>query len=212
MINLLKLYALPAVALCMCLGGAGCKTHPTTNPLSAGYEEVSHPYHTLIDEPPPPRVSLQYRDAQGVVTPIWPAVYGGDEVIHDKTIIFVAQKAYMDPDRVTHPRLFAANAPDLPLDLTDEVLWRWSQVNHRNFPQTLRQFEMITPAEAKGGLQLNLEFWGQDTLGSESADWPPESSLWLSWEQVADIMRAVKTKGVMEKDLRWHTPHIGEKY
>jgi hypothetical protein len=29
---------------------------------------------------------------------------------------------------------------------------------------------------------------------------------------VSDILRAVKTKGVVEKDLRWHTPYIGEKF
>ena len=34
--------------------------------------------------------------------------------------------------------------------------------------------------------------------------------LQLDWNQVAEIMRAVKTKGVWQNDLRWHTPYTGE--
>jgi len=191
---------------------AGCQTHTTVVPLKNGYEEVSHPHHTLIDEPEPPRISFQHRGADGVVTPIWPSLYGVNDVIKGDLAIFVAEKAALEPARVTHPRLFAVRPPELPLDITDEVLWRWSQANGKDFAKTLQKLALVTPEEKKGGLELRLEFWTPTTWAAEREDWPEQSSLQLGWRQVDEIMQRLKTKGVMEKDLRWHTSYIGEKF
>jgi hypothetical protein len=195
------------------LAGAGCKTHTTVLPLSNGYEEVSHPHHTLIDDPDPPRISLQHRGADGKLTRIWPSLYGiDDDVIHGDLAIFVAEKAYVEPDRETRPRLFGARAPDLPLDLTDEVLWRWTKANGRDFGKALGRLTQIIPVEKNGGLELSFQFWSNTEFGQEREDWPDNSTLQLSWEQIEQILRAVKAKGVIEKDLRWHSRYIGEKF
>ena len=146
------------------------------------------------------------------MTPIWPSLYGVNEVIRGDLAIFVAEKAAIDPERVTHPRLFAVRCPELPLDLTDEVLWRWSQANGKDFKKTLQKFAMVTPEEKNGGLEVRLEFLAPSDYALERDDWPDQSSLQLDWPQVDEIMLRVKTKGVAEKDLRWHTAYIGEKY
>lgn len=215
---------------------AGCQTHTTVVPLKNGYEEVLHPHHTLIDEPPPPRISFQYRDRNNVVTPIWPSLYGANNVIKGDLAIFVAEKAAIEPERVTHPRLFAVRSPVapldstdktlvvlphgevggfgpvVPLDITDEVLWRWSQANGKDFKTTLEKFAMVTPEENNGGLELHLEFLTPSDYALARDDWPDQGSLQLDWRQVDEIISRVKTKGVMEKDLRWHTAYIGERY
>jgi hypothetical protein len=194
------------------LGLAGCQTHSITTPLSGGYEEVSHPHHALIDEPEPPRFSFQHRAADGTVTKIWPSLYGVQEVIHGPLALFVGDRGYFEPERTTRPRLFAVAAPALPLDLTDEVLWRWSQSNHKDMNKTLARFAMITPKEKNGGLQLRLEFTTDNPWLGTDKDWPLVSELQLDWNQVGEMVRAVKTKGAEQKDLRWHTPYIGEKF
>jgi hypothetical protein len=194
------------------LGLAGCQTHKTVAPVSHGYEEVSHPHHALIDEPEPPRISFQHRDADGKTTPIWPSLYGVNEVVKGDLAIFVGDKAFLEPERVTHPRLFAVKSPELPLDITDEVLWRWAKANGKDFGKTLAKFTLVTPAEKNGRLELRLEFSPENKWSGDKEDWPDKSALQLDWNQVAEILRAVKTKGVVEKDLRWHTPYIGEKF
>jgi hypothetical protein len=194
------------------LAWAGCKTHTTVVPLSHGYEEVSHPHHTLIDEPEPPRISFQYRGSNNVVTQIWPSLYGVSDVIKGDLAIFVAEKAAVDPERVTHPRLFAVRAPAMPLDITDEVLWRWSRANAKELTKTFQKFAMVTPAEKDGQLDLQFEFSIPNAWRAERDDWPDTGSLQLDWSQVDDIIRAVKAKGALEKDLRWHAPFIGEKF
>lgn len=210
--NLSNYFAALALAL-VSLAEIGCQTHTTVLPLTNGYEEVSHPHHTLIDEPEPPRISFQYRAADGTLTRIWPSLYGfDDDVIKGDLAIFVAEKAYVNPDRETHPRLFAVRAPELPLDLTDEVLWRWTQANHKDFGKALPRLTQVIPVEKNGGLELRFDFWTQIAFGQEPEDWPDSSTLQLSWNQVEEIIRAVKTKGVIEKDLRWHSRYIGEKY
>jgi hypothetical protein len=179
--------------------------------LGDGYEEVSHPHHALIDEPEPPRIALQYRGADGVVTPIWPSLYGVNDVVKGGLALFVGEKAYVQPDRVTHPRLFAVRSPALPLDITDEVLRRWAQANGRDVNQARQKITLISPEEADGGVAVHLEFWTGDPWVSGQPTWPEQSSLRLDWRQVEDIMRTVKAKGSEQTDLRWHTAYIGER-
>jgi len=205
-------FAIRGGLLLLTLAGAGCKTHTTIVPLKHGYEEVSHPYHTLIDEPAPPRISFQYRGTNNVVTPIWPSLYGVNDIIHGELAIFVAEKAALDPARITHPRLFAVRSPELPLDITDEVLWRWSHANGKSFPKTLEKLAMVTPEERNDGIELRLDFWPQGSWSAEREDWPEQGSLQLDWRQIDEIMGRVKTKGVIEKDLRWHSAYIGEQF
>ena len=129
--------------LALALLGLGVSRLPdpqTVAPVGHGYEEVSHPHRAFLDEPEPPRVAFQHRATDGKITPIWPSLYGVNEVIKGDLAIFVGDKAYVEPERVTHPRLFAVISPALPLDITEEVLWRWSKANGKNFARTMCQF------------------------------------------------------------------------
>jgi hypothetical protein len=98
--------------------------------------------------------------------------------------------------------LFAVRSPALPLDITDEVLWRWSKATGKDFAKTVDRFSMVTPAEKNGQLELQLEFW------TEEKDWPDKSTFQLDWKQMSDIMREVKGKGALRADPRWGTPYI----
>jgi hypothetical protein len=189
----------------LCAGLAGCTTPNPAMPLGGGYEEKGHPNRSSSD-PADTRVSLQYRAPDGKIIHIWPSLYGVGEIIKGDVAIFVGDKAYAEPDadipRGTKPRLFAVRSPALPLDITDEVLWQWSKKSGKDFAKALDRFEMLTPAEKNGHLELQLEFW------TEEKDWPDTSTLQLDWNQVFDIMREVKEQGVMRQDLRWGTPYI----
>jgi hypothetical protein len=131
---------------------------------------------------------------------------GVSEVIKGDVAIFVGDKAYVSPDpddpRGTKPRLFAVRSPALPLDITDEVLSQWSKKSGKDFAKAWDRFSMVSPEEKNGQLELRLEFWTQER------DWPDKTTLQLDWNQVSDIMREVKEKGVVHKDLRWGTPFI----
>jgi hypothetical protein len=196
----------------LCLGLAGCQTQKSTAPVGGGYSEVTRTKRAFLDEPELPRISLEHRGADGKTILVWPALYGASEVIKGELAIFVGDKAFVEPEKVTHPRLFAVTPPGLPLDITDEVLWRWSKMNGKKFAAAMEKFSTVVPEEKNGKLELHLEFWSDDKLVSEEKDWPEQSDLQLEWSQVSEIMRAVKTKGVEQKDLRWHTPYIGEKF
>jgi hypothetical protein len=191
---------------------AGCQTHKSVMPVGEGYEEVSHPTRNFImlDEPTPPRISFQYRSADSTVAPIWSSLYGAGEVIHDGLAIFVGDKAYIESDRVTHPRLFAVKSPALPLDITDEALRDWSQAAGKDFNTARDRLTVITPEENNDHLELHFEFSAPDELSGPD-NWPKQSALRLDWSQVDAMVQAVKTKGFEQKDLHWKTPYIGEK-
>ncbi len=188
-------------------GLAGCVSHhPVVAPLGNGYEEVYHPTHASASQPELMRISFQYRAPDGKITLIWPSLYGVGEVVKGEVAIFVGDKAYVssDPDdpRGMKPRLFAVQSPALPLDITDEVLWRWSKVTGKDFAKALDRFSMVHPQGKQSGLELQLVFWTQEK------DWPDKTTVELDWSQVSNIMREVKEKGAVHKDLRWGTPYI----
>jgi hypothetical protein len=190
----------------LCAGLAGCVSHPQVTPVGGRYEEAAYPTRASRSQPELMRTSFQYRAPDGKTTLIWPSLYGVGEVIKGDVAIFVGDKAYIssDPDdpRGMKPRLFAVRSPALPLDITDEVLWRWSQATGKDFGKAMQLFNMVTPVEKNGQLELQLEFWTQER------DWPDNITQHLAWNQVSDIMREVQAKGKMHKDLRWGTPYI----
>lgn len=204
---------IPHAALTLlCLGLTGCQTHKSIAPLSHGYEEVKHAAHPFLTGNQTPRISFEYRTADDKTILVWPSLYGVKEIVTDDRAIFVGDTAYVDADsnKSLRPRLFAVKAPALPLDITDEILWRWAKANGKNFTKTLNNFNLIIPEEKNGQLELHLEFSQGGYLQDDN--WPDTSDLQLSWQQVLDIMRSVEKKGVPEKDLRWQTPYIGEKF
>jgi len=188
-------------------------THSSTIPLSGGYEEVSHPHMGFLDEPPPPTVSFQHRDASNQVTQVWPSLYGVNEVIKGDLAIFVGDRAYVDPDRATHPRLFAVKAPGLPLDITDEVVLRWAKATGHNPKLAMRQFTLATPVENDDRIDIRLDFEAGDKWSSgRTLDWPDQATISMDWSQIDEIMKIVKAKGVTDTDLHWHTPYIHERF
>jgi hypothetical protein len=186
---------------------AGCSSTALVAPLSSGYEEVTHSRRSMKDSADT-RISLQYRAPDGRTLHLWPSLYGVNEVIQGDVAMFVGDLTCEHPDsdtpRTIEPRLFAVKAPGLPLDITDEILWRWSQAEGKDFTQARQRFSLVTPEEKAGRLELHLEFWANEK------DWPDKSMLQLDWGQVSDIMREVKTKGTVRKDMRWGTTYIGK--
>ncbi|MGP8020522.1 MAG: hypothetical protein ACLPRE_05985 [Limisphaerales bacterium] len=172
--------------------------------MSGGYEETIHPVKSM--DPADARVSLDYRGPDGRTILVWPSLYGTDAVIKGDVAFFVGDKAYVssDPDdpRGTKPRLFAAQPPGPPLDITDEMLWYWSKASGKDFTKAMQLLNLATPVANGNHLDVQLEFWVNEN------GWPDNSTLQLDWNQVSEIMRTVKVKGKVRKDLRWGTPYI----
>jgi hypothetical protein len=195
----------------LCVGLTGCQTHKAFVHLENGYEEVKHPKHTFLSQGAPPRISFEFQGADDKAILIWPSLYGVKEVVKNDLAIFVGDKAAIDDgSKEIHARLFAVKSPELPLDITDEILWRWSKANGKAFSKTLQRFNLVTPQEVNGQLELHLDFLPGDYLSDD--DWPDAGDLQLNWQQVSEIMRSVQKRGILENDLRWHTPYIGEKF
>jgi hypothetical protein len=115
-------------------------------------------------------------------------------------------RPYVSPDpddpRGIKPRLFAVQPPGRPLDITDEVLWCWSKATGKDFGKAVQLLTLATPVEMNNQLGVHLEFW----MGGNG--WPDHSTLQLDWNQVSEIMRTVREKGTVRKDLRWGTPYL----
>jgi len=195
----------------LCLILTGCQSDKHVTRLGSGYEEVVHPRFAMPGDEATTRVSLQHRNAAGKVALIWPALSGPNEIIRSNLVLFVGDKALTEPEILIRPRLFAVEAPALPLDITDELVWRWAKANGKDFSFAMDRLILITPTENNYGVNAHLEFVLADGLTADK-DLPDKSDLQLTWSQVATLIQAVKTKGVVEKDLRWKTPYIGERY
>jgi hypothetical protein len=201
--------AAPLALALLCLVFTGCQTHKSTADLGGGYEEINHPSHTFLADSKPPRVSFEYKDSDGKTITVWPSLYSFNEVVNGDVAVFVAEKAYLsDGTPAIHPRLFAVRSPEVPLDITDDVLWLWSKANSRDLTKTFNRYNVAIPSEKNGELNVHLEFSSGGYLTDD--DFPDTGELQLDWKQVSKIMQAVKRRGTLQKDLRWHTSYIGE--
>jgi len=189
------------VLLCLCLTGCASRS---VEPLGSGYEEVTYTRNS-ISEPSAHQIALQYRDANGKQTMVWPSLYGVKEVIKGDVAIFVGNIAdeppLADEPRGTMPRLFAVRGAGPPLDITKEVLWHWSQKPEKNFGETLEAATASVIDERGDVLEFNFAIWPNT-----------RATIPLSWNQISDIMREVKEKGVVKKDRVLGTSYIQEEF
>ena len=183
------------------LGVAGCASNKdTATPLGHGYEEVAHAGHGSF------RVSLEYLETADKPLMIWPSLYSVDEVVHGSVAVFAGDVPFVGKGgRGMHPRLFAVQAPALPVDITDTVLWNWAKSAHKDFNLALENFSLATPVEKDGRLELQLDFWSE-----EGSKWPDKGAITLDWNQVNGMLLQAKQRGALIKDPRWHTPYVGE--
>jgi len=197
-------------AVLICVGLTGCQSHKIVTPIANGYEETPHRSHAFMQKAQT-WTSLDYRESADKSTEVWPSISTDNLVIKGDLAVFVGDKAFVTPDKVTRPRLFAVKAPDLAIDISDEVLHRWCVANGKSFGQAADNLIQLSIEEKPDGLVIHLEFYTSGLLG-ENKDWPDASDVNLNWPQIKDVMTHVKARGIPKKDLRWGTPYIGEKF
>lgn len=188
-----------------CVGLTGCMSS-SVEQLGNGYYEVTY-IRSSFSEPEAHRITLQYSLGQSQRrTMVWPDTMG----IHAKNgiAVFQAHKASETPDpnnrRATESRLFAVRAPDPPLDITDEVLWRWSKKSGEDFAKIVKTASISYVIKKGDGVEAHFDFFNPPDW--QSLDVP------MDWNQVSEVMREVKEKGIMRKDRVWHYSYIQNEF
>lgn len=184
--------------LAVSLAGCHLPRNDGFEPLSNGYGEVTYSRGYIHRSH---RIELQYRDEKGKRVVIWPALRSSP-VIEGDTAVFVGLRApwQAEPDPSwagTGPRLFAVKSPGPVLDITTEVLYRWSQESGQDFATLLRTAQVGVSGKEGDGVGV---LFGAPTI-----------RVHLDWTQVSDIMREVKAQGVERKDPVWNTTYIESK-
>jgi len=124
---------------------------------------------------------------------VWPSVEAGPIIKGNVAIIIALMGNHQT-------RLFAVEAPSLPLDITDEVLTLGAKERGKILSQIPKSATIATLKETSG---INF--------GVAFVDWTDRDAK-LSWNQITDIMREVKEKGIERKDLRWGTSYIEKEF
>ncbi len=179
--------ALATAAAALCFVLTGCGPSASVTPLGNDYDEVTYT-RTSFSEPESHQITLQRRKPGGGRKMIW--AYIDNPVINEDVAVFAARVDY-------NPRLFAVKGLETPLDITDEVFWRWSIESGHDFADVFKAASIydFTLKSKEGKLCFEFGIW---TNGNSCA--VPVN---LSWPQVSDIMREVKEKGALQKTLVW---------
>ena len=188
----------------VCYLGSGCGSSERVTPLNDGFELAEHTPPNILMEPGHSISELRYRDSKGKPTVIWK--YLDSKVFQkDGISVFSAQKYYLwdglDKRWGEESRIFAIKATELPVDISTEIIGRWAQESERNVKTTLTNlyYNGVMNVKADGD-KLSFHFDQSDMLVSDASD------ILVSWEQIQDMMRVVKEKGVVHKD-----PELGTK-
>jgi hypothetical protein len=185
-----------------CMSLTGCGSVTRVEPLGNGYERVSYT-QSSISEPEATQITLQYRNLNERRVMIWPSVYG--YIIKDDVAVFLGDVATKQPNpensRATDSRLFAVKAPELSLDITDQVLAQGGKERRKSFWQIPKSATIATLKKTNDGIDVGIAF----------VDWT-DRDIKLTWNQLSDIMREVKEKGVERKDRVWGTSYIEKEF
>jgi hypothetical protein len=137
---------------------------------------------------------------------IWPDI--DIAIVKSDVAVFSGYKASTQPNpenpRDTDSRLFAVRAPELPLDITDEVLWRWEQKSGGNFTNVLTRASFVKWEEKDNAVEFHFAVYSPP-------DWP-SIVVRLDWNQISDIMHEVKENGVERKDRVQGTSYIEKEF
>lgn len=182
----------------------GCRTpHGQESPLSRNYAEVAYPRRG--EDADFARVALEFHPPGGPKQTLWPQLYGVNEVVLDDLVIFVGDVSSHRRGN-TQPRLFLVQAPQVPVDVTDEMLWRWSRANHRNLDQALQHYSLVTPVRVGAEVELRFDFWTDEGEN----DWPEHGVLRLPVGQMPEILRSAQKRAHPEREPTWHTDYLRE--
>jgi hypothetical protein len=185
--NVYRRWAFYAVLLTLCLSMSGCVSSQVEQ-LGNGYEEITYKTRSIISEPDAYQITLQYRDAKGMLNMIWPSV-GGGPIMHGDTAIFIG-----DPQHF----LFAVQAPGTLLEITVPVLRQWSKETGKDLAEAIRVRDSVLFKQIGNQLEFHFPTWNEDKV------------VRLDWNQISDIMREVKETGVSHQDTRWGITYLGE--
>ena len=186
----------------LCLSLTGCGSISDYEPLGSGYIWVTYTENS-ISEPSAHQFELQYSPGKGKWwVKVWPDLSPSHIVVKDGVAVFVGERTSKRRQHFYEPwpsesRLFAVKAPDLPLDLTDEALHQWCKETGRDFEKISEKASIGLLEKSNDGVEFHYTIWP-----NSSADFS------LGWGQITNIMREVKEKGIVCKDLRWGTKYI----
>jgi hypothetical protein len=162
---------------------AGCGGSQV-KPLTGGYEEILVT-HRGMGEPGMTQHKLAHIDTRGSRSIVWPWVFS-DVFIHGDVAIFLGE----NPGHEI--RLFAVQPPEVPLDITSQVVGDWAQVSGKDAPTLTAAAAPIGGKQAANG---DLEFYFEFSGGIH-----PGTNLIVKWSRVPDMMAAVRAHGVEGKD------------
>ena len=122
---------------------------------------------------------------------IWPSVRG--PVIQNGVAVFVGQAAceqiISDDPQATKSRVFAVKSPELPFDITEQVLTQGAKDRGKSFSEIPRSATIATIEKTSVGIDVGVAF----------VDWT-DRDIKLTWNQISNIMDEVKEAGVVRKD------------
>ena len=200
-----------------CASLTGCGTIPSYEDKGGSYVEATYT-HPGLWEPSGHRMALCYEYGGGLWhSTIWPDTFGvfATNGVAIFTGFVADNPPRRDEPRATHERLFAVRSPDLPLDITDEILWRYSKESGEDFTK-IRNGGYVDWKEGDNAVEFSFPTEAHNNHGPQhdsltGMEFPSTSNDWnikLDWNQISDVMREVKEKGIVRKDRVEHKAYI----
>lgn len=166
---------------------SGCTTI-SKRTIDGNYEVITCKTRSVIAEPDAYRITLQYRDATGARTVIWPMV-GGGPTIHDNVAVFTADSG---------GRMFAVEGSGPLVEISGLVLRRWADESGVDLSQAWHYRTSLYYLDKQDQLEFHFPSLHQDRV------------IQLNWHQIGEIVAEVKNNGVATKDAQFGIIYLEE--
>jgi len=201
-----------------CVSLTGCVSLPSYEDKGGRYAEATYIRLGLWEESSS-HSALCYKYSDFWHSTIWPDVDGIS--VTNEVAVFEARKTARRPDpenrEHTDGRLFAVRWPEMPMGITDEVLWRCAirpspQLYARpDSPTELPLEQLIKQSDEDFTKFLETPFADIGVFQEKNGAlefFEGSRIIHLDWSLVPDIMLEVKEKGIVRKDRVEHKAYI----
>jgi hypothetical protein len=173
-----------AMSLCLFLTGCG---ETRTKPLAEGFEEIDVTYQGW--EPAMTQRQLAHTDSIGRKAIIWPWVFSGI-FISNNLVVFMGENPEYDH------RLIAVSPPELPMDITPQVIGSWAREAGMDVSNVIATANLM---DCKQAANNDLELY----VGFGDMNKYTNINILVKWGQIPDMMSQVREKGIERKDRKF---------
>jgi hypothetical protein len=203
----MKINVLFVLIICVVLVSCGPKTAPPNEPQFKPTQNGFGVMAQWVGVDTGPGAGLYYKGTNETPVQVWPYIgTHGYPILYTNDIALLLADKPDEQGRLVNCVLVVVHGDEPAMDISDDVLKIAAEQNHVDFYRALKVCEPLRLNQAENGIKIYIlaEKYKDPTIS--------DLEVQISWEQVFDIMRDVKSSGTTNKVINTDVLYLKKDY